>query len=191
MTPSELLKILEVTEKLKCNTRHCYNSNGRHESVAEHSWQMTLMAMLLENEFKKEFPDADMGKVLRMCLIHDLGECFTGDIPAFLKTKENEMTEDNLLMRWVETFPEGEREQWKALYEEMNALESVEARIYKAMDKMEAVIQHNMSDIKTWLPLEYDLQRTYGREQVQFSEVTKALKVEVDRQTEAKIASRK
>lgn len=47
MKPKELLEILSVAEKLKCNTRHCYTSSGRRESVAEHSWRISLMAMLL------------------------------------------------------------------------------------------------------------------------------------------------
>lgn len=62
MKPKELLEILSVAEKLKCNTRHCYTSSGRRESVAEHSWRISLMAMLLT----KEFPEADMDKVIRM-----------------------------------------------------------------------------------------------------------------------------
>ena len=82
MSPTELIKILNVAEKLKCNTRHCYTSSGRHESVAEHCWRTALMAMLLE----KEFPQADMNKVIKMILIHDLGEAFTGDIPCFEKS---------------------------------------------------------------------------------------------------------
>ena len=61
MNPGELLKILNVAEKLKCNTRHCYTSSGRHESVAEHCWRTALMAMLLETEF----PQADMNKVIK------------------------------------------------------------------------------------------------------------------------------
>ena len=44
MKPKELLEILSVAEKLKCNTRHCYTSSGRRESVAEHSWRAALMA---------------------------------------------------------------------------------------------------------------------------------------------------
>lgn len=187
MQPAELLKILTITEKLKCNTRHCYTSSGRQESVAEHCFQMTLMAMLLEQEFTEEFPDVDMGKVLRMCLIHDLGEAFTGDIPTFEKNDADTAKEGNILTDWIESFPKKEREQWKALYKEMNELSTTEARIYKAMDKMEAVIEHNMSDISTWLPLEYDLQFTYGREEVKFSNYTMELKKAVDQMTREKI----
>ena len=89
MEPRELLDILHVAERLKDTPRHCTTSRRRRESVAEHSWRVSLMAFLL----RSEFPQADMDKVTRMCLIHDLGECFTGDIPTFLKTaKDNEKT---------------------------------------------------------------------------------------------------
>lgn len=183
MNPGELLKILTVAEKLKCNTRHCYTSSGRHESVAEHCWRTALMAMLLESEF----PQADMNKVIKMILIHDLGEAFTGDIPCFNKTSKDEANESNVLDDWVKTFPEPEQKQWLELYAEMNALETQEAKIYKALDKMEAVIQHDESDISTWIPLEYELQFKYGLENVQFSDYMKNLKTEIDKITKSKI----
>ena len=82
MKAEELLKVMHLAEKLKDATRHCYTSGGRHESVAEHSWRITLLAYFV----KDEFPEADMDRVIKMCLIHDLGEAFTGDIPSFLKT---------------------------------------------------------------------------------------------------------
>lgn len=184
MKPTELLQILSVAEKLKCNTRHCYTSSGRHESVAEHSWRIALMAMLIA----PEFPEADMNRVIRMCLIHDLGEAFTGDIPAFDKTAADAEKEDALFDNWVQTLPEGAKQEFSGLLAEMNALETLEARIYKALDKMEAVIQHNESDIATWLPLEYDLQLRYGAENVKFSTWFSELKQEIDAWTRRKIA---
>ncbi|MGN0978263.1 MAG: HD family hydrolase [Faecousia sp.] len=184
MKSTELLEILSVAEKLKCNTRHCYTSNGRHESVAEHSWRVALMAMLLT----PEFPEADMDKVVRMCLIHDLGEAFTGDIPTFDKTAADTEKEDALFDQWVATLPEETKEEFSALLTEMNALQTQEAKIYKALDKLEAVIQHNESDIATWLTLEYDLQLTYGEENVRFSPYLRELKAEINRQTREKIA---
>lgn len=185
MKPAELLQILSVAEKLKCNTRHCSTSSGRQESVAEHSWRVSLMAMLTASAF----PEADRDKVIRMCLIHDLGEAFTGDIPSFDKTEADSKTEEMVLRRWVQTFPSPEREEWLALYEEMEAQQTQEARIYKALDKLEAVVQHNESDISTWLPLEYDLQLEYGRENVQFSPYLQQLKAEIDGVTREKIAA--
>ena len=185
MKPAELLNILSVAEKLKCHTRHCSTSSGRQESVAEHSWRTALMAMLTANAF----PEADIDKVIRMCLIHDLGEAFTGDIPSFDKTEADSKTEELALRQWVQTFPSPEREEWLALYEEMEAQQTQEARIYKARDKLEAVIQHDESDISTWLPLEYDLQLEYGRENVQFSPYLQQLKMEIDDVTREKIAA--
>ncbi len=64
----------------------------------------------------------------------------------------------------LSTLPEPQRGELTMLFLEMDALESNESRLYKALDKMEAVIQHNESDISTWLPLEYDLQQTYAVE---------------------------
>ena len=183
MEPKELLKILAVAERLKCNTRHSYTSSGRHESVAEHSWRIALMAMLLT----PEFPDAHMDKVIRMCLIHDLGEAFTGDIPAFEKTENHVQAEDAALDAWVQQLPEAVREEFTALLEEMNALQTQESKIYKALDKLEAVIQHNEADISTWLPLEFDLQLRYGEENVGFSPYFQALKAEINAVTRRKI----
>ena len=184
MEPKELLQILTVAEKLKCNTRHCYTSSGRHESVAEHSWRIALMAMLVA----PEFPEADMNKVIRMCLIHDLGEAFTGDIPTFDKTEADSLREDNLFENWVQTLPSQTREEFSVLLAEMKAMETPEAKIYKALDKLEAVIQHNESDLSTWLPLEYDLQLRCGAENVKFSPYFRSLKAEVDAWTRRKIA---
>ena len=183
MKPNELLDILAVAEKLKCNTRHSYTSTGRHESVAEHSWRIALMAMLLT----PEFPDVDMNRVIRMCLIHDLGEAFTGDIPAFDKTSADEAREAAAFDNWVVSLPAETAAEFAALLQEMNALQTREAKLYKALDKLEAVIQHNEADISTWLPLEYELQLRYGAENVAFSPYLQALKAQIDAWTRNKI----
>lgn len=179
MKPRELLDILSVTERLKDAVRHCYTSGGRRESVAEHSWMMTVMAFFMRDEF----PDADMDKVIEMCIIHDLGEAFTGDIPTFEKTKEDEKREEDLLSDWIKALPSGYAEKMQLLYEEMEEQKTQEAKIYKAIDKLEALIQHNMSDLSTWLPLEYDLQKTHGNDKVGFSEYMKELRAEVLKDT--------
>lgn len=184
MEAKKLLEILSVAEQLKCRTRHCDTSSGRRESVAEHSWRVALMAMLMEDEF----PDLDIDKVIRMCLIHDLGEAFTGDIPAFLKKSEDGEKEEAILERWVGDFPAPYNEEWLALLREMDSLETPEAKLYKALDNLEAVIQHDESDIASWLPLEYELQLTYGLDKVAFSPYLQGLKAEIDDWTRRKIA---
>lgn len=187
MNPREYLEILHLTEKLKDTTRHCTTSNRRRESVAEHSWRISLMAFLL----KEEFPDLDIDKVIHMCLIHDLGECFTGDIPTFLKTKEDSDREDTLLSQWVDTLPENISRKMKELYGEMNEQKTVEAKLYKALDKLEAVIQHNESPLDTWSENEFDLNKTYAFDAVQFSSWLTALREEILSETLQKIDSGK
>ncbi len=187
MDARKLLDAILVTQRLKDTTRHCYTAGGRHESVAEHSWMMTLMAFLMRDEF----PGADMDKVIRMCIIHDLGECFTGDIPAFDKTAAHEKAEDAHLADWVATLPAPYADEMQALYAEMAARQTLEAKIYKAIDGLEAVIQHNSSSLDTWIPLEYELNLTYANDKVAFSDYLSGLRKLVREDTEKKIAKEK
>ena len=184
MEPTKLLEALRTAECLKDATRHCYTSGGRRESVAEHSWRITLMAYWVSDEF----PEADLEKLMKMCLIHDLGEAFTGDIPTFDKTEADEQKEGALLNEWVRSLPQPFADEMQALYQEMEERKTLEARIYKALDNLEALIQHNESDISTWIPLEYDLQMTYGNDKIQFSDYLIKLRDEVRNDSKRKIA---
>ena len=184
MDPKTLIQNLAVAERLKDATRHCYTSGGRHESVAEHSWRMTLMAYWVSDEF----PEANLEKLFKMCLIHDLGEAFTGDIPSFEKTQANEKQEAELLYEWTSSLPEPFASEMTALYHEMEERQTLEARIYKALDNLEALISHNESDLSTWIPLEYDLQMTYGNDKVIFSEYLTRLRDQVREDSKRKIA---
>ena len=185
MKPEELLAVLEQAGRLKQTTRHCYTEADRKESVADHSWRIALMAMLMSSE--DEFASLDMDKVIRMCLIHDLGETFTGDIPTFMKNRDHAAAEDDLFRTWVSSFSEPVRSSWLELLDEMEALETKEAKLFKSLDKVEALISHNESDLSTWLPLEYDLQMTYGKKEMQEFEYTKELRELVDDWTLKKI----
>lgn len=187
MEARALLDALHVAEKLKDATRHCYTSGGRHESVAEHSWRLALTAYWLRDEF----PEADMDKVMRMCLIHDLGEAFTGDIPTFVKTDADRAVEDSLLSGWVASLPAPYAEEMAALYAEMEARQSLEARIYKALDGLEALIQHNESPLNTWSDNEFELNLHYAEDKVAFSETLRRLRQAVREETLQKIETEK
>ncbi len=187
MTPRELLNVMATAERLKDTTRHCYTAKGRHESVAEHSWMMTLMAFFMRDEF----PDVDMDKVIKMCIIHDLGECFTGDIPTFDKTAANEEAEENLLNKWVESLPRPYCAEMKGLYAEMAERKTDEARLYKVIDGLEAVIQHNISPLSTWTENEYEFNKTYAEDRVQYSQYLKELRKLMREDTEKKLAEEK
>lgn len=183
MDPVQLLAFLRRIETLKTNPRHAYTAGGVRETVAAHSWRTALLAMLLASEF----PELDMNKVIRMCLIHDLGEAVTGDIPAFEKTDEHRSQERLALAQLVDTAPAADAAQMHALFAEMDALQTPEARLYKALDRIEAVIQHNESDIATWIPLEYQLQQTYGWENLEEFPAMLTLRRQVLADTQEKI----
>lgn len=187
MDSRRLIEIMSILEKLKCNTRHSWTSTGRHESVAEHTWRLALLAYFV----KDEFPEADINKVMLMCLCHDIGESFTGDIPAFVKTKSDEAAEDSAVSQFVRSLPEPYRGELTSLFDEMNAMATREAKIYKALDKMEAIVQHNEADISTWLPLEYDLNLTYGTDETAFSEYMMRLKQNLNNDSIRKIEEEK
>ena len=189
MRPEEYLSILAQAARLKTMTRHCWTQEDRKESVADHSWRITLMAMLLTGV--EEFSDVDMNRVMEMCLVHDLGECFTGDIPTFLKTNADEQWEEQLLFDWVRSLPEPYATRLNDLYAEMEALETQEAKIYKALDKMEAVLQHNEAPLSTWIPREYELNMTYGFDQAAFSPYLTALREQMLHDTKQKIENSK
>jgi len=178
MRYDQYVKFLNVIEKLKCNTRHSWNSNGRQESVAEHSWRLAVMAMLCRDEY----PDADIDKVIKMCLIHDFGEAITGDIPAFFKTEADEAKEENAVSSLLRMLPDDTASELGELFAEMSAMESTEAKLYKALDNLEALVAHNEADISTWLPREYEDNLTYGQKNCEFSKWTKGLKAYIKSQ---------
>lgn len=172
MQYEQYIKFLNAVEKLKCNTRHSWTSSGRCESVAEHSWRLAVMAMLCRDEY----PDVNIDKVIKMCLIHDFGEAITGDIPAFFKTESDETKEKDAIAELLGLLPQETADELNALFSEIDELKTVEAKLCKALDNLEALISHNEADISTWLPREYTDNLTYGQENCNFSEWTKGLK---------------
>lgn len=183
MKAEKLIELLELAGRLKDNTRHSWTSKGRHESVAEHSWRLALMAYFVQDEF----PEADVGRLLEMCILHDIGEAFTGDIPAFYKTDADRRAEDDRIGEWISGLPEPYRSRTGELFEDMNRGESLESRIWAALDKLETLVQHNEADISTWLPVEYELNFSYGKEQSDFSEYMRELRRVINERSAEKI----
>ena len=183
MQPKRYIEFLNAIEKLKCNTRHSWTSSGRQESVAEHSWRLAVMAMLCADEY----PALDIDRVIKMCLVHDLGEALTGDVPAFLKTAQDEHEEERAIASLLSLLPTEMRAELTALFAEMSAMETAEARLYKALDNIEALVSHNEAPISTWLPREYQENLTYGDGNAAWSPWTQALREAVRRESIEKI----
>jgi len=183
MQARQLIEFLGITGKLKRNTRHCWGPDGRQESVAEHSWQLAVMALLVADEF----PGVDINKVVKMCLIHDFGEAITGDIPSFYKTQQDEENENSAVSGLLKQLPTGISDEFADLFTEMSEIQTAEARLFKALDKMEALVSHNESPLDTWLELEFTVNLTCGAEEVAYSEYLTRLKKELYKDSVQKI----
>ena len=106
-------------------------------------------------------------------------------------TKADEVTEENLLNDWVSSLQEPYASEMAELYQEMAERKTLEGKIYKAIDSMEALIQHNESDLSTWTENEYELNRTYAFDRVTFSEYMTGLRKAILEDTERKLAEKK
>ena len=87
------LAFIKETELLKNVLRTAWGSAGRQESTAEHSWRLALFAALMLGEY----PELDGKRVLLMCLIHDLGELYDGDISAALRDRLDQETKKHIM----------------------------------------------------------------------------------------------
>ncbi|MEL6382521.1 MAG: HD domain-containing protein [Cyanobacteria bacterium J06626_18] len=137
----QLLQFFQEAERLKNVYRTSWTSGGAQENVTSHTWRLCLMALVLE----QHFPDVDIGRLLKMCTVHDLGEAIGGDIPAIYQqpgtSKAGQERQD--LMTLLEPLPDTVRDAIASLWDEYEAGVSPEARIAKALDKLETLLQHN------------------------------------------------
>ena len=186
MKPRELLDFLKIIEKNKCNTRHSWTSSGKQESVAEHCWRTAVMALLVADEFS----GVDINKVVKMCLIHDFGEAVTGDIPSFLKTDKDEEIEDRAIAEMLKQLPERLEKEFNELFGEILRLDTPEAKLFKALDNLEALISHNEAPFDTWIEREYESQLTYGLDTTAYSEYLRKLREVVRQDSINKINNR-
>ena len=181
-----ILDFLRATERLKVVTRSAYTSEGMQESVAEHSWRLCLMALVLRDEF----PDVDLAKLLAMCVVHDLGEASGGVVPAPEQarrraadphaTKAAQERED--LLTLLTPLPASVRETITTLWDEYEAAASPEARIAKALDKLETILQHTQGDNPP--DFDYRFNLGYGRAFTEGHPTIVRLRAVLDRETE-------
>ncbi|MDL2285055.1 HD domain-containing protein, partial [Oxalobacter sp. OttesenSCG-928-P03] len=161
MKPNDIpdrLTFIREAERLKNVLRSAHTSEGRRESTAEHSWRLCLLALVFEDRL----PHLDFAKVLRICILHDLGEAISGDIPATEQTPDDGKAaqEKKDLQTLLSPLPAHLQEQLLSLWEEYENAASPEARAVKALDKIETLIQHNQGANPPGFDYAFNL--TYG-----------------------------
>lgn len=181
---SGVLEFLRSAERLKNVTRTSWTSEGRHESVAEHSWRLCLMALVLA----PSFPDIDLGKLLKLCIIHDLGEAIHGDISATLQPPEGKAAQEREdLQTLLQPLPPAQQAEFVALWDEYEAASTPEAKLAKALDKLETILQHNQG--RNPPDFDYAFNLGYGQRHTVGHPVIEQLRRMLDHETEARAAS--
>jgi putative hydrolase of HD superfamily len=156
-----IIDFLHEAEKLKTEMRHNWLSNGRRESVAEHSWRMALMATLMHSYLDTK---VDLSKSIRMAIVHDLVEINFHDIPAFkVKPANKSELERKSLQKLVKILPLHLQKEIIDLWEEYEAATTSEAIFVKALDKTEVLLQHNEADIKHLTKKEIPFNLVHGK----------------------------
>jgi putative hydrolases of HD superfamily len=173
------LTFLRSAERLKTVTRSGWTSAGQPESVAEHTWRLCLMAMLLYGRD----PDIDLARLLKMCLIHDLGEAIGGDIPAPAQSgsvqKAPQERED--LLELIEPLSGPLKGEILELWDEYEAVSSREAKLAKGLDKLETILQHTQG--RNPAGFDYGFNLGYGQHYTGADPLLAALRVRLDEET--------
>ncbi|HYD53696.1 MAG TPA: HD domain-containing protein [Gemmatimonadaceae bacterium] len=186
MNPTDLvgtLDFLRAAEKLKTVTRSGWTSTGRAESVAEHTWRLCLLALVL----RPGLAGIDYGRLLPMLLVHDLGEAIRGDIPAPEQaaagaSKAAEERAD--LLALLAPLPEAMRAELTALWDEYEANATAESRVAKALDKLETILQHNQG--RNPSDFDYRFNLAYGQQYTGAHPLLAEIRALLDEETEAR-----
>lgn len=140
-----------LIEKLKTVTRHSWTSDiSRKESVAEHSWMLSLLALISLHQLKNK--TLDPLKILKLAIIHDFAEAIAGDIPTHEQDGSNKkhLSEQDAKQKIISHLPSNIAKELDDLWEEYEAQTTDESKIVKALDKIEVGFQHNVANLATW-----------------------------------------
>ena len=181
------LEFLRQAERLKSTLRSGYTSTGRPESTAEHTWRLCLMALV----FSEEFGDIDPLRLIKLCIVHDLGEALSGDIPAVQQTEDFDKSAQERadLEELTQALDPAKRAEILALWEEYEAASSPAAILAKGLDKLETILQHNQGQNPE--SFDYAFNLGYGRKHTSAHPVLARIRAILDEETRARAEASK
>ncbi len=179
-----VLDFLRAAEALKTVPRSGWTSAGERESVAEHTWRLCLMALA----FQPHFPEVDFARLVKICVVHDLGEAVGGDVPAPEQARRaaagaagKSADERRDLMTLLAPLPAALRDEIAGLWDEYEAAATPEARLAKALDKLETILQHTQG--RNPPDFDYAFNLAYGRQYTAGHPVLEAVRALLDAET--------
>lgn len=174
-----ILDFIQAAENLKNTLRSGTTSMGRAESTAEHSWRLCLLVLM----FDRDLGDCDRLKLLKLCIVHDLGEAISGDVPAIHQVEGDGRAERERadLETLCAPLPQDLRDDILALWDDYNTASSPEAVLAKGFDKLETMLQHNVG--KNPADFDYKFNLGYGVKQTSAHPLLRAIRTLVDEET--------
>ena len=156
-----ILEFLQEAARLKDTLRNTRTAEGRQESTAEHTWRLCLMVML----FSAELPGIDMLRLLKICIVHDLGEAISGDTPAVAQHAGDGRAdrERDDLVTLCGPLPADLEREILDLWDEYKQAKTPEAILAKGFDKLETIFQHAIGANED--DFDYVFNLGYGAEQ--------------------------
>lgn len=153
---------LEIDKEKNILRQTHISGYGRRENDAEHAWHMAIMAYLLK-EYSNEA--VDIGKVMIMCLIHDVVEIDAGDTYAFdtEAIKSQKAREEAAKQRIYSLLPDDQRDELMAIFDEFEEGVTPEARFAHAMDNVQPLILNDSNDGTDWVEHKVKVSSVYGR----------------------------
>ena len=183
---NQRLEFLRSAERLKDTVRNAFTSAGRTESVADHTWRLCLLAVT----FADALPEVDLLKLLKICVLHDLGEAISGDIPAPEQDLANPKSAQERadFEHLITPLPDALREEFLTLWDEYENATSLEARVAKALDKIETILQHNQGLNPS--DFDYAFNLNYGKRYTDDVPLASRIRMLLDRETAARANGR-
>lgn len=135
-----LADFFQIAEKLECEYRLTRMSDGQNQAVASHSWNMAMMAIALRPHLTRPI---NMERVLELCVLHDLPESITHDVPLHEQTdeiKEQKHIDEQRAINTINDLLQDERIADE--FGEYELRQSPESRLVKLLDVLDTCVQH-------------------------------------------------
>ncbi|MCR4806142.1 MAG: HD domain-containing protein [Lachnospiraceae bacterium] len=154
---------LEIDKEKNILRQTHLSGHGRRENDAEHAWHMAVMAYLLK-EYSNE--EIDIGRVMLMCLVHDIVEIDAGDTYAYDEEgkKSQKEREEAAKERIFSLLPDDQKAELAGLFEEFEEQKSAEARFVKAMDNLQPLILNHSNGGSDWAEHGVSAEQVYLRQ---------------------------
>ncbi len=146
---SQLMFSAEIDKMTGIYRRTMLLSGERRENDAEHSWHIAVMALLFK-EYCVEEPDVE--RAVKMLVVHDLIEIYAGDTFAYdiegnsSKAEREAKAADRLYSQ----LPEEQGAELRSLWEEFDAMETVDAKYAACMDRLQPLLHNTLTEGYTW-----------------------------------------